>query len=113
MNVETFDLLLAWANDAFSARDARKGLTCVLKVLNEDFTYDPAWRLLHRVMDPTKPFIEFKIELAEKHFPQKTHLLLEREFARLVRSAIPVLEGCFPARSVQDVSELSVGSRTD
>jgi hypothetical protein len=90
MTVETFDMLLAQASEAFAESDSRKGLTCVLKVLREDFTYDPAWRLLHRVMDPKKSFVEFKIELAEKHFPGKTHLLLEREFVKLLRSAVPV-----------------------
>lgn len=101
MTVETFDILLAQASEAFADRNSRKGLTCVLRVLKVDFTYDPAWRLLHRVMNPKKSFVEFKIELAERHFPHKLHLLLEKEFTRLLRSAVPVLQIEQPAPSTR------------
>ena len=84
MNNEQFNHLLMEAEKAFINDDKRQGYTQVLKILSEDFLYEPAWKLLHKVMGGGKPFGVFQMEIAKKYFPNKAHLLVEKEFIQLL-----------------------------
>lgn len=121
MTAETHNYLLDQADQAFSAKDARTGLTYILQLLTEDFTYDPAWQLLHRMMSPQKPFHIFQMDVAEKYFPQKVHLLVEKEFSNqvqsndtetLIQEHLPVIPPAFPAQPAPEKpSERAAASR--
>ena len=79
--------LLNQAEQAFLNNDRRKGFINIILVFKNDFTNDRAWRLLHQVMKSTKPFEVFQLEFAQKNYPDKVHLLTEKEFSNLVQSA--------------------------
>jgi hypothetical protein len=102
MTSDTINDLYHQSEEAISNKSIRKGLDLLLKILEIDFTNDPAWRLLHNVLRKDEPFESFQFDLATKYFPNKVQLLLENELNNLVmaRKSSDTIQGEVPTVNI-------------
>lgn len=76
--------LIEQANKAFLVNDKDKGLTILKSIFKNDFTNEPAWKLLYKVTGGGMPFDSFQREVTRRYFPDKAYLLVEKELDNLL-----------------------------
>lgn len=75
MTNQNINDLLAKAEEAIDRKDLQ-GAGFILKhVIEQDFTNQNAWRMLHNLLAPNEPIDQFRYSFSQKYYPSKINLL--------------------------------------
>jgi hypothetical protein len=97
MTSNEIDTLISKAQRALLSGDKKTACLVIHQILKEDFTNDQAWQLLHQLYNDSSFLDDFKIQFAQKYYPDKVNLLQAVSEQRVNKSGDKIIDNTQPA----------------
>jgi len=97
MTPNEIDTLFSKAQQALQSGDKKTAGLVIHQILKDDFTNHQAWQLLQQLFNDSSPLDDFKIQFAQKYYPDKVNLLQAVSEQRSNKSWDKIIDSTQPA----------------